>query len=146
MTTKREQILTALFTALEGVAVKLRWADAVRNEAMPVDVPENGLLILRDGAPGEPEVTLSPLTYSWQHRAEIELYAQSERRNEDAVFDAAAAAIGTALSADRTLGGLCDWVEPMPPDPQVIPVQGGAPIKAAVIPVILYYDTTDPLS
>ncbi|MCB0476339.1 MAG: hypothetical protein KDC69_11730, partial [Flavobacteriaceae bacterium] len=103
MTTKREQVLTALFTVLEGVAVKLRWADAVRNEAMPVDVPENGLLILRDGAPGEPEVTLSPLTYSWQHRAEIELYAQSARRDEDAVFDAAAAAIGTVAAGPRIL-------------------------------------------
>jgi hypothetical protein len=146
MTTKREQVLGRLFQVLDGVAAKSRWREAIRNEVMPVEIPESGLIILRDGAPGEPEVTLSPLTYSWQHRAEIEIYAQSGRRDEDEIFDALVEAIGLALAEDRTLGGLCDWVEPMPPDPQVLPVQGGAPIKAATIPVILYYDTSDPLS
>lgn len=146
MTTKREQVIAALFSVIKTASNNLSWSDAQRNEVMPVEVPEGGLMILRDGDPGKPEVTLSPLTYSWQHRAEIELYAQSLRRNEGDIFDAAAAAIGVALAADRTLGGLCDWVEPMPPAPQVIPVPGGAPIKAAVIPVILYYDTSDPLS
>jgi hypothetical protein len=146
MTTKREQVLKALFAVLDDVASRLGWSDALRNEAMPVEIPETGLIILRDGAPGEPEVTLSPLSYSWQHRAEIELYAQSARRDEGDIFDRAAAAIGAAIAADRTLGGLCDWVEPTPPEPQVIPIQGGAPIKAAAIAVILHYDTTDPLT
>ena len=35
----------------------------------------------------------------------------------DAAFDALAAGLGTALSADRTLGGLCDWVEAEAPRP-----------------------------
>lgn len=143
--TKREQVLAALFAVVAAEMQKLRWAEAVRNEVVPLEVPAGGLVIVRDGAPGEPEVTLSPLVYSYQHRAEVELFAQSDRRQEDAVFDTAAEAIGRALAADRTLGGLCDWVEPQAPEPQVIPVQGGAPIKAATIAVILFYDTTDPL-
>lgn len=143
--TKREQVIAALFAVVAAEMRKLRWAEAVRNEVIPAEVPPSGLAIVRDGSPGEPEVTLSPTIYSYRHRAEIELYTQSARRQEGVIFDTAAAAIGLALAADRTLGGLCDWVEPMAPEPQVLPVMGGAPIKAAVIPVILHYDTTDPL-
>lgn len=144
--TKREQVIAALFAVVAAELSKLLWAAAQRNTVIPIEVPPGGLAIVRDGAPGEPEVTLSPPVYSYRHRAEVELYAQSARRNEGTIFDNAAAAIGRALAADRTLGGLCDWVEPMAPEPQVIPIEGGAPIKAAVIPVILYYDTTDPLA
>jgi hypothetical protein len=36
-------------------------ATALRGEVLPERVPAEGLLILRDGEPGEPEVTLSPL-------------------------------------------------------------------------------------
>jgi len=144
--TRREEVLTALHAAVAFALRDLTRASVVRNEVMPMVVPPQGLIICRDGTPGDPEVTLSPLTYSYRHRAEIELYAQSTARQEGAVFDAAIVAIGLALAADRTLGGLCDWVESMAPEPQVIAVMGSAPIKAAVITVILHYDTTDPLS
>jgi len=53
--------------------------------------------------------------------------------------------IGTALAADRTLGGLCDWVEAQAPQPVDMPVEGAAALKAAIIPVILTYSTADPL-
>lgn len=39
-------------------------------EVLPERVPTDGLLILRDGEPGEPEVTLSPLRYHYQNRCE----------------------------------------------------------------------------
>ena len=41
-------------------------------------------------------------------------------------------AIGTALEADRTLGGLCDWVEPEAPASVDLPIEGAAALKAAV--------------
>ena len=66
-------------------------------------------LVRRDGDPGEPEVTLSPLRYHYQHRAEIEAVVQGT--DLDAAFDTLTASIGAAIAADRTLGGLCDWVE-----------------------------------
>ena len=100
-------------------------------------------MILRDGEPGEPEVTLSPLTYHYRHRAEIEAVVQGADR--DATFDALCASIGAVIAADRTLGGLCDWVEAEAPQPVDLPVEGAASLKAAVIPVILHYSTTDPL-
>src|SRR5690606_21286886 len=102
-----------------------------------------GLLILRDGDPGEPEVTLSPLRYHYQHHAEIEAIVQGASR--DTTFDTLCASIGEALAADRTLSGLCDWVEAEAPQPVDLPVEGAATLKAAVIPVILHYSTADPL-
>jgi hypothetical protein len=119
-------------------------ATALRGEVLPERVPAEGLLILRDGEPGEPEVTLSPLRYHYQHRAEIEAVVQGADR--DAAFDTLTASIGTALAADRTLGGLCDWVEAEAPRPVDLPVEGAASLKAAVIPVVLHYSTADPLA
>jgi hypothetical protein len=78
-------------------------------------VPSEGLLILRDGDPGDPEVTLSPLRYHYQHRTEIEAVVQGTDR--DASFDTLIASAGAALAADRTLGGLCDWIEAEAPRP-----------------------------
>jgi len=100
-------------------------------------------MILRDGEPGEPGVTLSPLRYHYQHRAEIEAVVQGVDR--DSTFAALCASIGAAISADRTLGGLCDWVEAEAPRPVDLPVEGAASLKAAVITVVLHYTTADPL-
>jgi hypothetical protein len=135
----RETILAALHARLLTVP-----AVALRGEVLPERVPATGLLILRDGEPGEPDVTLSPLTYHYQHRAEIEAVVQGADR--DAAFDALCASIGTALAADRTLGGLCDWVEAEAPQSVDLPVEGAASLKAAVIPVVLHYSTADPLA
>jgi hypothetical protein len=138
MPTSRETILSALNTLLATLP-----ATALRGEVLPERVPATGLLILRDGEPGEPEVTLSPLRYHYQHRAEIEAVVQGAAR--DAAFDTICASIGTALAADRTLGGLCDWIEAEAPRPVDLAVDGAASLKAAVITVILHYSTADPL-
>ena len=63
----------------------------------------------------------------------------------DTAFDTLCASIGASLAADRTLGGLCDWVEAEAPQPVDLPVDGAASLKAAVIPVVLHYSTADPL-
>lgn len=139
MPTLRETILTALHARLSALP-----ATALRGEVLPERVPAAGLLILRDGDPGEPEVTLSPLRYHWQHRAELEVLVQGTAR--DAAFDELCAAIGRALAADPTLGGLCDWIEAEAPQPVDLPVEGAAALKAAVIPVVLHYASSDPLA
>ena len=64
----------------------------------------------------------------------------------DALFDALTGAIGTVLAADRTLGGLCDWIEAEAPEPVDLPIEGAAALKAAVIIVVLHYASPDPLS
>src|SRR6056297_1581796 len=139
MATIRETILAALHARLSALA-----ATSLRGEVLPERVPSDGLLILREGEPGEPEVTLSPLTYHYQHRAEIEAVVQGADR--DTAFDTLIASIGTALAADRTLGGLCDWVEAEAPRPVDLAVEGAASLKAATISVVLHYSTDDPLN
>ena len=87
-------------------------------------------------------MSLSPLTYHYQHRAEVEVVVQGCDR--DQAFDALCALIGQALHKDRTLGGLCDWLEVEAPQPVDLGIEGGASIKAATIPVVLHYACQDP--
>ena len=140
MPTTRELILAALHARLQPLA-----ALTLRDEVLPERIPAAGLIILRDGQPGEPEVTLSPLRYHYQHRAELEVVVQAGTGRASA-FDGLISAIGAALEADRTLGGLCNWVEPEAPATVDLPVEGAAALKAAVIAVALHYTTTGPLA
>ena len=139
MPTTRETILAALLARLQSLA-----ATVLRDEVLPERIPLAGLIILRDGQPGEPEVTLSPLRYHYQHRAELEVIVQTPG-NRATAFDTQIAAIGTVLATDRTLGGLCDWVEPEAPASVDLPVDGAVSLKAAVVTVVLHYTTADPL-
>ncbi len=111
---------------------------------LPERVPVDGLLILSDGEPGEPEVTLSPLAYHYQHRAEIKAVLQGAHCDAD--FDTLIARVGATLNADGTLGGLRDWVEAEAPRPVDLSVEGAASLKAAVIPFVLHYSTDDQLA
>lgn len=140
MPTNRESALAALHARLQPLA-----ALTLRDEILPERIPATGLIILRDGQPGEPEVTLSPLRYHYQHRAELEVVVQAGTGRTSA-FDDLVAAISTALEADRTLGGLCDWIEPEAPASVDLPVEGAAALKAALITVVLHYTTTGPLA
>lgn len=140
MPTTRETILATLHARLQTVA-----AMVLRDEVLPERIPPAGLIILRDGQPGEPEVTLSPLRYHYQHRAELELVVQAARDRATS-FDTLITSIGTALESDRTLGDLCDWVEAEAPASVDVPIEGAAALKAAVITVLLHYTTTGPLA
>ena len=140
MPTTRETVLAALHARLQALA-----ALTLRDEVLPERIPATGLIILRDGQPGEPEVTLSPLRYHYQHRAELEVVIQAGTGRASA-FDDLITAIGAALEADRTLGGVCDWVEPEAPTSVDLPVEGAAALKAAVVTVVLQYTTTGPLA
>jgi len=109
MLTTRETILAARLMRVQPLS-----ALVLRDEVPPERIPAARLIILRDGQPGEPEVTLSPLRYHYQHRAEFEVVVQAPNGRATA-FDSLVATIGAALEADRTLGGLCDWIEPEAP-------------------------------
>jgi hypothetical protein len=141
---KREDVLEALQTALAD-EVPVNAVLLERNESLPKRIAAGGVVILRDGDPGEPEVTLSPLAYHYQHRAEVEVLVDLEASERDAAFDALAQAVGAAIAADRTLGGRCDWVEGFAPAPLALAVEGAESIKAASITVLLHYSAADPL-
>lgn len=140
MPSQREKILTALLDLLRRV----HHVPVSRGEILPERIPPSGLIILRDGNPGAPDVTFSPLTYHYQHRAELEVIIQAVD-DRDTRFDNLMMRIGEALAKDRTLTGLCDWVEAEAPEPVDLPVEGAASLKAAVIVIVLHYATSEPV-
>jgi hypothetical protein len=139
MPTIRETILTALHARLQSLP-----AAALRGEVLPERIPSAGLIILRDGDPGEPEVTMSPLRYHYEHKAELEVVVQGA--NRDLAFDTLVASIGGLIEADRTLSGLCEWMEAEAPRPVDLPVEGAASLKAGVVTIVLHYTTASPLA
>ena len=140
MASRREQILQALLVQLQSVPL----VKVERNRLRPERIPPEGLLILRDGDLGEPEVLLSPLIYVWTHAVRVEVYSAAD--DLDAHMDALLVAVGNALSADLTLGGLIDLMDVGAPDFDGAAPEGGPDIKAASVPVRLTYETTHPLT
>lgn len=140
MITRRETVLKALHVTLLAIP---GGATVMRNAVLPERIPDAGLVILRDGTPGTPEVTLSPVLYHWQHRAELEVFLRGT--DLDDRFDALTVTIGALLASDRTLGGFCDWIEAEAPEPADLPVDGASTIRAAVLIVTLHYTTADSL-
>jgi hypothetical protein len=125
MPTSRETILTARLARLSALP-----ATTLCGEVLPERVPADGLLILRDGEPGEPEVTLSPLRYHYRHRAEIEAvsvrvvvrrpdaivgFGETRIHAETTVFDVRTAEVTDPRSGDRlTLDGVAYVIQGAP--------------------------------
>lgn len=144
MTSRREQVLGAIH-ALVGSA--LPGAEVKRNVAKPERVPPGGLAIVRDGDPGEPEITLSPLIYIYAHRIPIEVAAyETSSETREHVLDDMLAAIGAAVASSRTLGGLCDFIEAEAPATEDVEIAGARAIRWADALIVAVYGTTDPLN
>jgi len=145
MTSKREQVLNALYIAvktLEGANLKV-----YRNLDKPQPVPSGGLIVLRDGAGEEPEVLLSPLTYIYEHIVTMEVMVQNaSSATRDTALDALLVSIGAIITANRTLGGLAEWVEARSPDFVDDPIEGAASIRLATVGIMVRFFTTDPLN
>ena len=138
MPSTSEAAVLALIDVLDGLAT------VRRNEGLPTRIPEGGLIVVHDGNPGEPEITLSPLTYHFEHSVDLDVFVQEP--DQDTVFDALKVAIGSAILANRNLSGVVDWAEPMAPRAGNLPIEAAAPIRAATISVVLHYATTNPLN
>jgi hypothetical protein len=141
---KTEQVLEGLRAALGTVP------DAVvqRNSVLPEKIPDDGLIILRDGDPGEPEQALGGFgsTY-YQHAVEIEVYVEEgDAAARDAAFDALLQQVGTTLEADPTLGGLVFGLTYGRPETSIEAVSGAPAIKSATLTVTIDYESDAPLS
>ena len=145
MASTSETALAALKTALVGIGGGV---SVSRNVDTPEEMAKDDkLLILRDGDPGEPEVIMSPVTYSYEHVAELEVLVQSLDATRDADWDTLLGQVSTAINADKTLGGAVDiTVVGRPVEAGVEPHGGAMGIKGGIVPITLYYDTTDPLN
>lgn len=144
MASRREQVLDAIEVL---VASALPSADVKRNLDKPERIPPGGLVIIRDGEPGDPEVLLSPLTYVYAHRVPIEIAAfASATLTREHALDEMLLAIGLAVAADRTLGGLCDFIEPEAPSSDDLETTGAVSGRWADTAIIANYATPNPLS
>ena len=141
---KAEQVLEGLKASLETVA----GATVQRNSVLPEKIPDGGLVILRDGDPGEPEQALGGFgnTY-YQHGIEIEVYVEEgDAAARDAAFDDLLQQIGAVLEADPALDGLAFGLTYGRPEPAVEAIAGAPAIKAATLTVTVDYETEAPLS
>ena len=143
MPSRREEVLDAIKTL---IARALPNAEVKRNLDKPERIPPGGLVIIRDGDPGEPEVLLSPLTYVYEHRVPIELAAfASASLTREQAMDQMLSAIGMAAMADRTLGGLCDFIETEAPTSDDLETAGAMSGRWADAAIIVSYATANPL-
>jgi len=141
---QRENAIGALFAALGqlslGTTVK-------RNAVLPERVSDHAMAILRDGEMGEPEVSLSPLTYHWQHQVAIELFvAEPDASARDARMDGLLTELAGLIEADRTLGGVIEYAEIGPPKFDELAPDGSSGIKACLLHVVLHYSSSGPLN
>jgi len=136
--------IEARLIALHGLIDGAVTGGAARNIVVPQEIPAAGLVILRDGAPVLVDVTM-PRHYHLDHAVDLEIYAQAASGRE-AITDARRQEIGAAIEADRTLGGLCDWVEAIPVETDDQRVEGGLAIRIDLIRVTLSYATQNPLT
>jgi hypothetical protein len=141
---KAEQVLDALKAVLGTVT----GAVAERNNVLPEKIPSSGLIILRDGEPGEPEQALGGFANAYYaHAVEIEVYIErGDAAVRDAAFDELLQQIGTALEADPTLGGLAFGLTYGRPDASIEAVPGAPAIKSATLTVSVDYETAAPLA
>ena len=138
---KREIVLNALFERLSTLDVSVK-----RNDPLPQKIPDGGLVILRDGNVGEPEILLSPPYYIFTHRAELEVIVQQEAPAErDQALDWLLVEIGELLLSDPRLGGQVDYMHADPPEFVEEPGEGGVTIKGAIVPIVLEYTSNSNL-
>lgn len=138
MARRAEEVIAAaavmIGDALAGIEVK-------RNIDAPDRPPAAGMVIVRDGDPGEPEVTLSPLSYTYSHAIGVEVVAP-----DSATLDLMLLALADAVEADRTLGGLTEWLEPGTPDLGETRAQNAQSLRCALFDLNATYSTSNPLA
>ena len=140
---KPEQVLEAI----KSLLITVPRAKVERNTAVPEKIPTGGLIVLRDGDPGEPETALGGFGgVYYSHNIEIELYIEDgDATSRDVAFDTLVQSIGTALETDPTLGGLAFGMSYGRPEINTEAVTGAAAIKTGTIIVTVEYETTSPL-
>lgn len=137
MSSRRDEVLAAIEAVLRAA---LPTADVGRNRDFPTRIGNAGALIMMDGEPGDPEVDLSPLSYTYRHRIPL-IFAAPTRAALEEQFSA----VRALVEADRFLGGLCSWLgteAPLTSDLESDTAESGLEAGAAII---AEYSTPSPL-
>jgi len=142
---QRERAIGALFAVLGQLTLGSTLVK--RNSALPERLSDHAMAILRDGEMGEPELTLSPVMYHWQHETLVELFvADPDAARRNARMDALLTELATLIEIDRTLGNVVNYCEIGPPKFDELGTDGTSGIKACSLSVVLHYSSAGPLS
>ena len=141
---QRESAIGALFAVLGQLSLGVM---TKRNASLPERLSEHAMAVLRDGEMGEPEVSLSPLTYHWQHQVAIEIFvADPDASERDKRMDGLLVELAALIEADRTLGGVIEYDDIGPTKFDELAPDGVSGIKACLLPVVLHYSSSGPLN
>lgn len=145
MASLAQQIAVALKALTIGA---LPTVDVVRNPSpsAPPRIGPGGLVTIEDGDPGQPEVDLCPVRYNYQHRFPVQVlgYASASLTREEFV-DQLLQPLVAAVMADRTLGGLVDFLDFEAPTWDDLTIDGAPPARAADCAFVATYATSTPL-
>jgi hypothetical protein len=141
--TKNLQVILAVKALVQSAlpGAKVRGGDG--DTSKPERIGPGGCVIVHPGDPGDPEVDLSPPAYNYSHRLFLEVAAADGKGGAD--LDAMLVPIGEAFAADRTLGGLCEFIVPGAPDRNDRSTDAIATTNWAVVPIDAEYSCSDPL-
>lgn len=145
----RETAIAALHaTIAAAMALRSPAPSVLRNETVPQRIGAGGVVIVQDGEASEETPILSPLRWQVRHVAEVAVVAPGAAPEaRAALLDALLTDLAGAIAADRTLGGSVEWAQPESPTFDDIDMDGAASIRAASVPVSLWFTTADtPLS
>lgn len=139
MTSKRESVIRELVSILEA----RNTFEVQRNTAVPVQPTKKGLVVVRDGDPGDPDVTMSPLEYHYEHPILVELFIAGGDLDES--LDSLLVDFGQTLEANKTLNNSVDTSYLTAPNFDLT-VDSGVHCKAASLNVVVFYSTYSPLN
>lgn len=146
MASKREQVAAAILQLVTAASPN---SDVKRNADRPERIAPGGTMILRDGAPGKPTIDLglgSPI-YNYDHAFELEVATfEAPTMTREQALDALLSPIGEAVAADRTLGGLCIFLDVEAPETDDIEAFGAETARWALVRIVASYATTNPLT
>lgn len=143
---KHEQAVAALFATLRAAALAADplLADVVRNNPTEIETPTvRPLWLVKAGAAGDPVESLSPHTFLWTRRAEVEIALVPA--STETALDAAIQAVGDALRVDPTLGGVVQDSWPDAPTLLQESPDGATIYRAAIVPINMMYTSLSAL-
>lgn len=136
---KRELAINAVISTLESAGT----FEVQRNTAIPTSPLTSGLVVVRDGDCGEPDITMSPTEYHYEHKITLEVFAVGQ--DLDAALDSLLEEIAQVLEADKSLGGVVDSLYLTAPDFDLT-IDSSIRCKAASVNAVVFYSTYSPLN
>jgi hypothetical protein len=137
--TLREQAIAAVVERLAAVGT----FTVVRNETAPAAVLSGGHVVVRDGAREDVDRTLGVPSYWITHRVAVEAIVSGG--DPDGALDGLLQAIEQALVADPQLAPSVTYVECDLADIETISADGAETFKAALLDVVIEYETANSL-